>query len=228
MAESTFPGENIQFDLVTHEFDTYIDSDQTSVKSVYADLSNPVLSTGDNSDRVKADVDESDQTFHSSPPLDPDGNIESGQRQADQYRAFKLESVIQDRLDSELQNLTKDLYISTIIDITSACEDTLSFYRNELALRVSQSENPPLNFGVLKDRRNSSKGSIAEKYANDCFLLNQYLLGNTCDIDDLFKKPQTPFRQSQSQTPKQAPDLQHEIFSVEEQHFLSTIRGAPV
>ena len=226
MAELVIPDENIQFDLVPNDFDTYIDNDQTSVKSVYADLSNPVLGTGDNSDRAKAD-DENDQTFHSSPALDPDGNIESGQRQTDQYRAFKLEAVIQDRLDSELQNLTKDLYISTILDITNACEDTLSFYRNELALRVSQSDNPPPNFGILKDRRNSSKGSIAEKYANDCFQLNQYLLGNTSDIDDLFKKPQTPFRQSLSQTPKQVPDLQHDTF-VEEQHFLSTIRSAPV
>ena len=93
--------------------------------------------------------------------------------------------------------------------MTDNCEETLSHYRHELAARSRQCENPPV--GVLKDRRKSMKYSVADKYAQDCYTLNQFLSGNIMEVDDLFKKANNLANISVSQTPRVNTDFEHDI-----------------
>ncbi|KAL4229216.1 hypothetical protein ACF0H5_012255 [Mactra antiquata] len=59
-------------------------------------------------------------------------------------------------------------------------------------------ENPPM--GILKDRRKSTKTTLAEKYAQDCYQKKQYLSSSIPDINDLYRKqPITPSHSTSSQ-----------------------------
>jgi len=110
---------------------------------------------------------------------------------------------------NKLVGLTKTQYTSTVLDLTAHSEEALVNYRHHLLCTINESEPHPL--GLLKDRRNTPNGSTAaQKYADDCFVLQEYILGNTPDVKRLLKKqslnqsvslPQpTPSRRSQSHT----------------------------
>ena len=90
-----------------------------------------------------------------------------------------------DELDASLEGLTRDPYIATLIQTTNGCEDTIWRYRNELSVRAKRCRNGPV--GSLITRRSTAKGSVVEKYTNDCFLLHQFINGNSVDVNELFK-----------------------------------------
>jgi len=89
------------------------------------------------------------------------------------------------RIDEDLHNLPKDLYISQLIKNNGACEEKLAKRCSKLADLAKCKDTTPI--GILKDRRKSSKGSIAEKYAHDCYIISQFLHGNLSDINHMFK-----------------------------------------
>lgn len=107
-----------------------------------------------------------------------DGVESSGQAQIVTNEKF-------DELDASLDGLTKDTYIATLIQTTDGCEDTIAGYRAELSVRAKRCNNGPV--GSLITRRSTAKGSVVEKYTNDCFLLHQFINGNTSDVNELFK-----------------------------------------
>ena len=82
-----------------------------------------------------------------------------------------------------LYNLSKDEYIRILLYIFESNEDSVAGYRARAC------DNPPL--GLLKERRKSVKGSIVQKNAHDCFILNQFVSGNMSDINHLFKTQQS-------------------------------------
>ena len=128
-------------------------------------------------------------------PLDIDGNIQCGQY-----------NNIATNVDDILYHLPKDEYIRKIIELFHSNEEQISIYRAKLADKARACENPPL--GLLKERRKSVKGSVLTKYANDCFMLQQFLCGNMSDVKHLFKTTssceENPL--SQAQTPLNDPN----------------------
>jgi len=116
------------------------------------------------------------------------------------------------RLDSDLNGLPKDLYISKLLDTTENNDDDLFNYRSLLATRAKEQENAPS--GILKDRRNSTKYSVNQKHAQDCYQLNQFICGNVSDIGAMFKpRPaQEPIMNSSRKTPGNlSVDIIHDI-----------------
>ena len=63
-----------------------------------------------------------------------------------------------DPLDAALDGLTKDLYISKLLQSTAALEDSVAQYRTELAVRAKRCKNGPT--GALITRRSTAKGSV--------------------------------------------------------------------
>ena len=142
-----------------------------------------------------------------SPQLDSDGDIKCGQPQYPQFTTVG-------RDEYQLNGLPKDLYISRLLEKTMSSEETLYEYRLELAAQARSCENPPI--GILKDRRNSTKETVAEKYAHDCFLLGQFIQGNTNDVSQLFKrqnssKPKSTCDTTQCEAPEQERGVSHDI-----------------
>ena len=136
--------------------------------------------------------------------LDSEGNIRSAQKDvndtnycAHDRSIFRVDADEMTHLDDSLHGLTKELYISHILDSTSCSEETIVQYRHYLFCKISDQDNQPL--GMLKDRRNSPNGqSAAQKYASDCYILQEYSNGNVSDIKNLLKKHM--FNQSMSQS----------------------------
>lgn len=187
------------------------DNDQTFLKTVQLTPLGPpshLLTKGENHCSNKYDI--SNHSYPDNSFVDPDSYPQCGQNISDEpYTACKLDSIVYDRIDNDLYNLPKEIYISSILKMTDNCEETLSHYRHELAARPRQCENPPV--GVLKDRRKSMKYSVADKYAQDCYTLNQFLSGNIMEVDDLFKKANNLTNISVSQTPRVNTDFAHDI-----------------
>ena len=190
-----------EFDTSMH--DDYADfSDQTFLKTIN-------LGTPAEDSQQLAAVPAGVHTL--SPEVDNNGDLQCGQPFNDD---FKVASVVFDRLDSELCGLTQDLYISTLLSLCHDNDDTLACYRSELAIRVQRCANPP--HGVLKDRRNSTRCTLNEKFAQDCYTMEQFLQGNSSNIDHIFKKANfvnatqssffTPQRQTNNMT-----DIIHEV-----------------
>jgi len=94
----------------------------------------------------------------------------------------KSQIVTVSRLSDQLVGLTKTQYISTVLDLTAHSEEALVNYRHHLLCTINKSEPHP--FGLLKDRRNTPNGSTAaQKYADDCFVLQEYIRHTTGCID---------------------------------------------
>ena len=74
------------------------------------------------------------------------------------------------------------------MQLTGSAEDLVSRYRSELAVRAKRCKNGPT--GALITRRSTAKGSVSEKFAADCYLMYQFINGNTSDISELFKPQQ--------------------------------------
>ena len=162
------------------------DNSQTYVKEVFqpANIITAIEFTGGNYDIQQQ---EEYTSYSPSPPLDCEGNIQCGQQQYE-FTAKKTDIL------NMLSSMPKDLYISKLLQITNSSEERLLKYRKELASRTQNYDNAPN--GVLKDRRKSTKMSVAEKYAHDCFNINQFLNGNCNDVSFMFKSSQSTVSQS--------------------------------
>ena len=139
-----------------------------------------------------------------SPDLTSSGNLQCAQRDYDSSGNIVKVEVLEhfdssfapdsyssrdiqfDEFDTALDGLPKESYISKLLQISEANEDTLSRYRSELAVRARRCNDGPS--GALITRRSSAKSSIVEKYASDCFVLNSFICGNSVDINELFKQ----------------------------------------
>ena len=122
-----------------------------------------------------------------------------------------------DHLDAALDGLTKELFIATLLQLTGSAEDLVSRYRSELAVRAKRCKNGPT--GALITRRSTAKGSVSEKFAADCYLLYQFINGNTLDISELFKPQQGTISSRLNSTcigDDNAPTLKSEITLMKE------------
>ena len=81
------------------------------------------------------------------------------------------------KLDNNLQNLPREIYIDRIIEQTNNCDETISMYRNILVNKARLSEKCPN--GPLYARRNTKQESSSKRYDNDC-----YALQSVIDNDD--------------------------------------------
>lgn len=70
-------------------------------------------------------------------------------------------------LDTQLQNLPKEVDISKLLDMCSNDENLVCWYRNALCSRAKNLPDCPS--GKLLTRKTTSGGSSISKYAKDCF-----------------------------------------------------------
>ncbi|KAH3708705.1 hypothetical protein DPMN_068163 [Dreissena polymorpha] len=96
--------------------------------------------------------------------------------------SFQVDDVVFDRLDNELFGLVKDAYISKLLDMSENNDSTLPQYRQDLSRRARLCEHCPT--GILNERRGANR---SKRYAEDCYLLQQFLDGNVTNVDDLYR-----------------------------------------
>ena len=102
-----------------------------------------------------------------------------------------------EKLDSELNNTPKDLYIQKLLQLTTHNEQLLMWYRNILSSRAKEIEGCPK--GNLINRKSTKRGSSAEKIARDCFILYSFTHGSKSGIEEVYDKAKPPL-----ETPKVA------------------------
>lgn len=91
-----------------------------------------------------------------------------------------------DTLDSQLQNLPKEIYISKLLDLCSNDESMVCWYRNSLCLRARK--HPECPQGKLFSRKTTKSNSSTAKYAKDCYILYMFLQGEKSCINEIFDK----------------------------------------
>ncbi|VDI27220.1 Hypothetical predicted protein [Mytilus galloprovincialis] len=89
-------------------------------------------------------------------------------------------------LDLELIDLPRDSYIVKLIELTNDSDDTITWYRSMLTSRAKSIQGCPL--GKLITRKSTNRGSSSQKYAKDCYLLQQFISGDPSSIDEVFRK----------------------------------------
>lgn len=94
-----------------------------------------------------------------------------------------------DNLDSNLQNLPKELYISKLLELCLSNESLILWYRGLLCTRARKFKDCPT--GNLINRKTTKASSSAEKYARDCFTLYMFINGEKHGIENVFEKNRT-------------------------------------
>jgi len=176
------------------------DADPSLTQLLSTPTTHDGLFMGDKSDTSTAEYN----GVLSSAQLDHKGSLVPGQidgyhstskpkpQESPLENGFEINDVVHDRLDTSLYGLPKDTYIKTLIEMTSHCDETISRYRSVLSNKCKQLPNAPI--GILKERRKSVRGSVADKYALDCYKLSQFLQQNVQEVSEVYRKQ--PFLQN--------------------------------
>ena len=90
------------------------------------------------------------------------------------------------RIDEDVSNLPKQLYISTLLKTCNHDDNLITWYRTILLNRSRGIDGCPT--GTLKSRQTSQRSTSSEKYATDCYMLNMFLNGDNTSIKELFTK----------------------------------------
>ncbi|MES9884661.1 MAG: hypothetical protein ABW185_27775 [Sedimenticola sp.] len=95
-------------------------------------------------------------------------------------------------LDVVLQNLTRDLFIDKLIEETHADYNSISWYRRVLSDRARTIDTCPKT--DLKGRKTTNKSTSARKLAVDCYVLKQFVNGDSSEIESVYmqEKKHTP------------------------------------
>ena len=152
-------------------------SDQTYMKQLYTNSTNPLLCQDEIYDRRQYN-EYQDHTYSEPMQLPyPDNEFDS------QIPGTQLCNII----DRDLANLPRDLYISKLLKLTNQCDNELNAYRNILFQRATQLDGCPK--GRLIVRRGSKRNPAYHLLASDCFILNMFLLGDqSTEIESIFSK----------------------------------------
>lgn len=90
-------------------------------------------------------------------------------------------------LDNATYGLLRDDYVSKLVQMCGNQEDSVIHYRQTLLSRARSIEGCPK--AKLVTRRTTGNKSAQIKYANDCYLLNQFIAGDTSiELKDVFSK----------------------------------------
>jgi hypothetical protein len=90
------------------------------------------------------------------------------------------------RLDKELVNLPRDMYIEKLLEVAHDSEDIVTWYRSVLFSRARSFPGCPAGYLVVRKNRNGVSSLL--KYARDCYSLAIFLKGDPCEIDSIFSK----------------------------------------
>ncbi|KAK3087070.1 hypothetical protein FSP39_001227 [Pinctada imbricata] len=90
------------------------------------------------------------------------------------------------KLDSELCNIPRELYLHKLLQSSMNNESALFWYRNVLCSRAKSMEGCPQ--GNLINRKSTKKSTSAEKIARDCYIINSFICGDKSGIDEVFDK----------------------------------------
>ena len=96
-----------------------------------------------------------------------------------------------DKLDNELCNLPKDVYINKLLDLCENDESTVYWYRDTLCSRAKKLSDCPS--GKLLNRKTTKRGSSTARYAKDCYILYMFMQGEKSSINEIFDKNKDPF-----------------------------------
>ena len=96
-----------------------------------------------------------------------------------------------DKLDNELCNLPKDVYINKLLDLCENDESTVYWYRDTLCSRAKRLSDCPS--GKLLNRKTTKRGSSTARYAKDCYILYMFMQGEKSSINEIFDKNKDPF-----------------------------------
>ncbi|VDI21735.1 Hypothetical predicted protein [Mytilus galloprovincialis] len=103
------------------------------------------------------------------------------------------------KLDDNLFNLPRDLYIPKLLEMTNDIENTITWYRSILTSRAKSVQGCPT--GKLYTRKGTSRSSSTLKYAKDCYILYMFINGDSSGIDEVFRKDESKSVNDQSTVP---------------------------
>lgn len=89
-------------------------------------------------------------------------------------------------LDSNLQNLPKELYVGKLLEITNSNEHFIVDYRTYLFSKAKSIHGCPM--GNLTARKTTKNNPSVIKYAKDCNALNMFCNGHDAYLGDVFDK----------------------------------------
>ena len=90
------------------------------------------------------------------------------------------------RLDSELNNIPKELYTQKLLQITANNESMIAWYRNTMSSRAKVLEGCPS--GNMINRKTTNRSTRAEKLSKDCFALHNFINGSKAGIEEVYDK----------------------------------------
>lgn len=89
-------------------------------------------------------------------------------------------------LDSNLQNLPKELYVEKLLEITNSNEHYIVDYRTYLCSKAKSIQG--CHMGNLTPRKTTKNNPSVIKYAKDCSALNMFCNGDDAYLGDVFDK----------------------------------------
>lgn len=184
-SQSKKPVPNFSKDSTDHETDTQ----DASKRGLLTDLLNCDISM-DNDEFTALFTSQTSQTV--STPYESHSSmlcnsVSQNSQILDEHECPNtIDAIDVHTLDTQLQNLPKEIYISKLLDICSNDENLICWYRNALCSRAKSQPDCPS--GKLLTRKTTSVGSSITKYAKDCFILYMFLQGEKSCINDIFGK----------------------------------------
>lgn len=105
---------------------------------------------------------------------------------ADNEYHTAVDTIDIENLDTQLQNLPKECYMTKLLDLCSNDETLICWYRNALCSRAKTLPDCPP--GKLLSRKSTKGGSSITKYAKDCYILYMFLMGDKSCVSEIFDK----------------------------------------
>lgn len=126
---------------------------------------------------------------HTKTPIAQYGDITFSEHSSDSQSSQIPNQSFIEMLDRELHNQAKDTYIETLLDLTDATDNLLTWYRTLLTSRARGLDKCPN--GKLTNRKTTKASTSSYKYARDCYIINQFILGDSSEIHEVFSKSST-------------------------------------
>ena len=176
-AAKSLTGGNVQFSSITNDNYLQYSPQRSGIINALTEIGTPNPNRHYVNKENTCSLDDSQVYFDSQPS------------ESSQVSEFVPNQEFYAMLDKELLNLPKDAYIEKLIEVSHNSDDTITWYRSVLCSRARSIQGCPL--GKLFTRKSTNKSTSAEKYAHDCYMLQQFISGDSANIEDIFRKDES-------------------------------------
>jgi hypothetical protein len=120
------------------------------------------------------------------------------------------DSMTYDKLQTDLHGLPKHEFVDKLMQMTSGDDNQIGLYKNYLAVQARSVDGCPS--GSLIHRKSTEKSTSVWKNAQDCYILFQFMCGESAEIEKVFSKQSKSI--SSSQPTNQAACIESSAMSI--------------